>query len=148
MPLRQSDLDSTGSLGEFINNFADLTENSTDEIFGYIKELLNNSEVLNENDNHLMWNYSVNKLIYNVLDSYKRYNDASFKYDGVIIWDDKTFPIIEITKADAGAAFNYNFDADNITDELVIPWKNQDYMTFKDIMQSEFCISLNNDKKT
>ena len=148
MPLRQSDLENTRSLGEFVNNFADLLKdnnNNTDDIFEHIQDILDRSKTLSENDGLLFWNYSVNTLIYKTLEAYKNAQNLN---NGVIIWNDEEYPIIEISTADAGAAFNYDFTIDDITDELVIPWENWDGESFKDVMHSEFCVSLNNSKKT
>lgn len=146
MPLRQSDLENTRSLGDFINDFADLSEQSTEEIHTHITELLENSQPLEESDHDLFWNFSVNKLIYDVIDTYKSYTD--FKEDGVIYWDDKEFHISDIVHADAGNAFDYDLEHDIVINELVVPWKNQDLATFKEVMGDQFCVSINNSKKT
>lgn len=146
MPLRQSDLENSRSLGDFINDFADLSEQSTKEIYTHITELLENSQPLQESDHSLFWNFSVNKLIYDVIDSYKSY--ASFKEDGIIHWDGKEFHISDIVHADAGNAFNYDLEHDIVINELVVPWKNQNLATFKEVMRDQFCVSINNNKKT
>jgi len=101
----------------------DLTKDTTEEIYTYIKELLTNKNQLSENDNNLFWNFSVNRLIYNVIDTYKKYNDnVSLKEDGVITWNNQEFDIKNITHADAGNAFDFNFEINNIESELVVPW--------------------------
>ena len=94
--------------------------------------MLENSQPLEESDHSLFWNFSVNKLIYDVINSYKSY--ANFKEDGVICWDGKEFHISDIVHADAGNAFDYDLEHSIVINELVVPWKNQDLATFKEVM--------------